>query len=36
MPDKTHPEGALIFHTATRCGEAVIDKEEFSNSTGER
>jgi hypothetical protein len=35
MPDKTHPEGALIFHTATCCGEAVIDKE-FSNSTGER
>jgi hypothetical protein len=36
MPEKTHSEGALIFHTATAdCGEAVIDRE-FSKSTGER
>ena len=36
MPEKTHSEGALIFHTATAAGgEAVIDRE-FSKSTGER
>ena len=36
MPEKTHSEGALIFHavTATGCKAAVA--RAFSNSTGER